>query len=179
MPRSDNTWKTVSSRTVHRSRWLTLYEDQVIKPTGEPGTYTYATSPPFVLIVAYDGERFVLVRQYRYPLKKVMIEFPGGSIDDGETSLMAAKREFKEETGFTADKWTELGSTYNPNLATIFLAEHLVASNRNKMDKDGITDIMFLAWAEIDHMLSNGELTDAKTLAALLLYERSVHHATD
>jgi 8-oxo-dGTP pyrophosphatase MutT (NUDIX family) len=172
MPTSNNPWKTVSSRIVHQSRWLTLYEDNAIKPNGEPGTYTFTTSPPFVLIVGYDGERFIMVRQYRYPLKRTMIEFPGGSIDNGEEPIAAAKREFTEETGLAAKKWTNLGAIHNPNLATIFLAEELTDTASNTMGEDGITDTIRPTWAEIDNMIKEGSFTDSKTMAALLLFER-------
>ncbi|HEU4914626.1 MAG TPA: NUDIX hydrolase [Candidatus Saccharimonadales bacterium] len=174
MPEPVNPWRTLSSRIVHQSPWLTLYEDDVIKPNGEAGKYTYAKSPPFVLVVGYDGERSILVRQFRYPLKREMIEFPGGSIDEGEGPLEAAKREFEEETGLKADKWTKLGVIHNPNIATVFLAEQLTETGKEQMDEDGIANVARLAWHDIDRLVSRGEFTDSKTLAALLLFER--HH---
>lgn len=172
MPKSINPWKTLSSRIVHQSPWLTLHEDNVIKPNGEAGKYTYAQSPPFVLVVGYDRERFILVRQFRYPLQREMIEFPGGSIDKGEEPLEAAKREFEEETGLKADEWTKLGIIHNPNLATVFLAEQLTETGKEQMSEDGIASVIRLAWHDIDQLVSRGEFTDSKTLAALLLFER-------
>lgn len=172
MDEAKNTWKTLRSSIVHQSPWLTLYEDEVIKPGGEHGKYTFTQSPPFVLVVAYDGQKFILIRQYRYPLKRVMIEFPGGSIDDKETSLDAAKREFKEETGFTASNWVELGIIHNPNLATVFLAQDLEETGTNSMGDDGIIGIVRMSWSDIDQKIATGEFTDSKTLAALMLFER-------
>src|SRR5581483_8707675 len=97
-------WKTIRSTVVYQSPWITLYDDEVTQPNGEPGKYSYVKGPPFVLTVAFDGERFILVEQYRYPLKQITVEVPGGGIDEGETPLNAAQREFEEETGFTAKK---------------------------------------------------------------------------
>ena len=54
-------WKTIRSRIIHKNKWITLYEDAVIKPDGTPGTYTYTQSPPFVLIIGIDAEHFALV----------------------------------------------------------------------------------------------------------------------
>ncbi len=89
-----NPWKTLDSRIVYQSPWFNLYEDKVVTPSGEPGIYAYPKSPPFVLVIGYQDGHFVMIRQYRYPLHRVMTEFPGGKIDDGETVLDAAKREF-------------------------------------------------------------------------------------
>ncbi len=168
----NNPWKTLNSHVIHQSRWLTLYEDEVIMPNGKPGLYTYAKSPPFVLVVAYDGSQFIMVRQYRYPLGQVMTEFPGGSIDGSEEPLAAAKREFEEETGLRAQKWTRLGIIHNPNLATVFLAEELSDTGHDEMEEDGIANIVRITDEQIDHIIANEELTDSKTLAALTLFER-------
>jgi len=171
MLQSDNPWKTISSKVVYRSPWLTLYEDNVIKPNGEPGTYTYTKHPPFVLTVAFDDSRFMLVRQWRYPLGQLLTEFPGGSIDENEEPLAAAKREFEEETGFIATKWTQIGTLLNPNEATVFLAEEL-KPGRDKMNEDGIKEYLRLTRDEINEAITQGELTDSKTLACLLLFDR-------
>ena len=176
MSEQSNPWKTLSSRIAYQNHWLTLYEDDVITPSGHPGKYTYTESPPFVLMVGYHQERFILVRQYRYPAQQPVTEFPGGGIEEGEAPLAAAQREFEEETGFRATKWTELGTINNPNLATVFLAEDLVETGTNNMKEEGITGMIQLTWAEIDQLIPNGELNDSKTLAALLLFNR--HHMT-
>ena len=174
MSEPNNPWKTLSSHIIHQNRWHTIYEDEVITPSGKPGTYTYIESPPFVIIVAYDGERFVMVRQYRYPSEEVTTEFPGGGIDSEEDPLAAAKRELMEESGITAQKWTKIGTIHNPNFGTIFLAEDLTDTGFSKMNEDGITNTIRVTLAEINLMITNEELTDSKTLAALLFFER--HH---
>jgi ADP-ribose pyrophosphatase len=173
MPQSNNPWKTLGSKVIYESPLLALYEDDVIRPNGEQGKYSYVKSPPFVLMVAFDGRRIILVKQFRYPLRKVITEFPGGSIDEGESPLEAAKRELEEETGFKAKKWTKLGSILNPNEATVFLAEDLEKGN-NKMSDDGIERFLQLTRAELDDMIAHDELTDSKTLACLLLFDRYI-----
>lgn len=156
---------------MHHTPLLTLYEDKVITPAGQPGTYTYVESPPFVLVIAYDGKHLILQRQYRYPLKRDMVELPGGAIEPGEAPLAAAKRELHEETGFTAETWTQLGVIDAPNRATIFLAENLTDTKHSDMREEGIERHLRCTRSEINAMISRGELTDAKTLAALLLLD--------
>lgn len=171
MSKSNNLWKTISSKVLHQSQWLDLYQDEVIKPNGEHGIYTYIKSPPFVLVVAFDGLHFIMIRQYRYPIGQMVTEFPGGSIDGNESTLESARREFEEETGYKAKKFTQIGSILNPNEATVFLAEDL-EKGQNKMSEDGIESFVRLTRDEINRMMDRSELTDSKTLACLLLFDR-------
>lgn len=174
MPDPNNSWKTVNSRIIHRSRYLTIHEDDIIAPNGKPDKYTYVDSPPFVLIVGFDNEHFIMVRQYRYPLKRMMVEFPGGSINEGETPQETAKREFEEETGLTASDWTQLGIIHNPNLATVYLAKNFVESEHKKPNDDGIAEVLRLTREDINLMITKNELTDSKTLAGILLFEQYI-----
>ncbi len=174
MDRPITPWKTLSSRIVHESRWLTLYEDEVVAPNGEHRTYTYIKSPPFVLVVGYDGAHFIMIHQHRYNSNELVSEFPGGSIELDETPIDAAQREFQEETGLVAERWTMLGTIHNPNHATIFLAEGLTDSGRHKMEEDGIKRHVCLTSSEIVALAHQNQLTDSKTLAALYLFEHRV-----
>jgi ADP-ribose pyrophosphatase len=168
-----NPWKTINSHIIHQDKWTTLYVDDVINPIGDPTTYTYTKSPPYVMIVTLDGHnQFVFVRQYRYPLQQEMIELPGGGIDDAESPLQAAKRELVEETGLSAKTWTQLGTYDSNSHATVFLAEDLSDTGQHKMHEDGIAEVVRLSWVDIDHKLANGQFTDSKTLASLFLYGR-------
>lgn len=169
---ADSPWKTIKSQVIHRSPWLTLYEDDVITPNGKPGKYTYVESPPFVIILAYDGKQFIMIRQYRYPIRRMVWEFPGGSINEDEDAEDAARRELTEETGFTAAKWTRLGTIDAPNPATVFLAEELGETTGNKMAEEGISEMKRYEYPEIDEMIATSEITDAKTLASLMLFVR-------
>lgn len=165
-------YKTLKSSIIYKDEYLKIYQDDVINPTGTQSVYTYTQSPPFVLIIAYDGKNFIFVRQYRYPIKKYMLEFPGGSIDKGETPLAAAKRELKEETGIIANSWTKLGLLHNPNLATVFLAQNLRQTGIDNKSSDGIDSILELDWNNIDQLILKNRLSDSKTLGALMLFIR-------
>src|SRR6185436_11741098 len=93
---SDFTEHTVDSKTVYRGRLLHVLEDEVRMPDGRPGRREYIRHPGAVaMIPLLDGETVVLVRQYRYPLRRHFYEIPAGKIDAGEDALQAGKRELR------------------------------------------------------------------------------------
>lgn len=168
----ENHWKTIDSEVVLQTRWMTVYHDNVITPDGKRSTYTYTVSPPFVLILVWDGERFVLVRQYRYPVKHVTTEFPAGTLEENEDPLETAKRELLEEAGLLAATWTKLGDTANPHHCTIFLAENLTDNEAGKTTEDGIANTIRLKPQELEVMIANNTFNDSVMLAGLYLYEK-------
>src|SRR3954471_18213676 len=96
-----------------------------------------------VMMAVDDKKRILLVRQYRLPAEKRLWELPAGRLDPGEKPLQAAKRELKEETGYSANKWTKLASYYaSPGFVqermTIYLAEDLTEGEATPMDDEQI-----------------------------------------
>lgn len=94
--------------------FLNLYKDRFLMPHGK--TVDYETLCPrsaaaIVLPVLPDG-RLVIVKEYRYPLRRYLLSLPGGYIDDGETAEEAALREMREEVGLSCDEMMLLGKTY-------------------------------------------------------------------
>lgn len=91
--------------------FLKLREDHVRLPNGvEYRDYCVVETPPWAAVVCVTQERqLVLVRQYRHGIELPSLELPAGGIERGETPLAAAKRELREETGFTAPRWRALG----------------------------------------------------------------------
>ena len=102
----------VASREVYRNPWLVLREDDIRRPDGSHGIYSVVDKPTWtVLVMPYDGRRFRLVEQFRYPLGARRWEFPQGSapgLADLEPSELAA-RELREETGLRATSFEALG----------------------------------------------------------------------
>ena len=167
----------VSSESVFDGKLLHVRRDIVRLPDGSPATREYVVHPGAVLIVPVlpDG-RLVVERQYRYPVGKVFIEFPAGKLDPGESEIATAQRELAEETGYVATTWTPLGRIhsvvgYSDEAIDFFVAEGLTHVGA-KLDDGEFLEIATMSLEAMLAALDRGEITDAKTVAALLLYAR-------
>ncbi len=126
-----NPWHTQSRRVVYDNGRLRLWEDQVVQPDGEAGTYTYLESAwPVVAVVPIADDGYVyLVRQWRYPWRCNSWEIPAGHGEPNEDPIDGARRELAEEVGVHAARWESLGSGYaSATLSTryhMFLARAL------------------------------------------------------
>src|SRR6266508_341471 len=156
---------------------LNVHRDTVQLPSGANAIREYIVHPGAVLIVPVlpDG-RLVVERQFRYPLHRVVIEFPAGKLDDGESPLATAQRELTEETGYVAARWTRLGLihptvSYSTEAIEFFIAEDLTHVGQ-QLDDGEFLDVAEMTVAELLAVLDRGELTDAKTVAALFMYLR-------
>ena len=176
-----NPWRTTSSRVVYENAWMTVREDQVIRPDGLPGIYGVVELAPSVGVLALDDAgRVALVRQWRYVHGRVGLEIPTGAIDSSDDSdAAAAARELREETGLTAGRWTRIGQIENSNGATTDVATIFVAQDLH-LDVEFVGDPReptALEWCDlrlaIDLVLS-GEIRESTSVAALLLAERSL-----
>ena len=169
----------VSSEQVFDGRLLHVRRDTVRLPDGGLATREYVVHPGAVLIVPVlrDG-RLVVERQYRYPVGRVLIEFPAGKLDPGEAELATAQRELAEEAGLAAARWTPLGRIhsvvgYSNEAIDFYVAEELTHVGA-KLDAGEFLEICTMSLDEMLAALDRGEITDAKTVAALLLYARRV-----
>jgi len=151
--------------------------DTVRLPDGATATREYIVHPGAVLIVPVHADgRLVVERQFRYPLNRVLVEFPAGKLDPGEAPLASAQRELLEEAGFTADRWTHLGRlhpvvSYSSEAIELFVAEDLRHVGR-QLDHGEFLDLDTVTVDAMLAALDRGEITDAKTVAALFLYLR-------
>ena len=178
-PRGDPhlTETEVSSECVFDGKLLHVRRDVVRLPDGSLATREYVVHPGAVLIVPVlsDG-RLVVERQYRYPVGQVFVEFPAGKLDPGEAELVTAQRELAEEAGYVAATWTPLGRVhsvvgYSNEAIDFYIAEGLTHVGA-KLDDGEFLEIITMSVDEMLSALDRGEITDAKTVAALLLYTR-------
>jgi len=167
----------IESERVFDGKLLQVRRDRVRLPDGGSATREYIVHPGAVLIVpVQDDGRLVVERQFRYPLNRVMLEFPAGKLDAGESALETAKRELIEEAGFTARTWTPLGTvhtvvSYSTEAIEFFVAEGL-AHVGAKLDHGEFLEVIDMSVDEMLAALDAGDITDVKPVAALLLYAR-------
>jgi len=172
--------QVVSSRTVHRGKIVNIRTDEITTPRGAIVSRDVVEHPGAVVVVAVDAQSYVyFVRQYRHAIGSYLIELPAGGLEPGEQPLAAAQRELREEVGLQAKDWTPLGSFYSsPGFANehlhAFLAQSLVPV---AIDPDDDEDIEVVRYPLHRLPEAINELADAKTLAALYLFERTLAEA--
>jgi len=163
----------IDSTEVLRGHFLQVKRDTVRLAGGELATREYVVHPGAVMVIPLlDDGRVLLERQYRYPMQRVMIEFPAGKLDPGEDSLVCARRELQEETGYTATEWARAGVlhpviSYATEFIDIWFARGLVAGERH-LDEGEYLDLLSATPAELLDWCRDGTVTDAKTLTGAL-----------
>jgi len=121
----------LAGEEVFSGRLLKVYRDRVRLPDGSESVREYIRHPGAVMMVPMlDDRNVVLVRQYRYPLRRHFIEIPAGKIDQGETPLETAQRELREECGYVAARWQHLRTIhpcigYSDERIELYLATEL------------------------------------------------------
>lgn len=164
---------TTASEELLRGRFLHVMRDTVRLPDGKPTTREYVIHPGAVMVIPMlDDGRLVLERQYRYPVRQVMIEFPAGKLDPGEPTQACAQRELFEETGYTARQWARAGVmhpviSYSTEFIEIWFARGLVAGER-RLDAGEFLEVYTATADELLADCRDGRVTDAKTLAGTL-----------
>ena len=163
----------VSSESILKGNFLQISRDTVSLPDGRHTSREYVVHSGAVMIVALlDDGRIVLERQFRYPVGSVMIEFPAGKLDAGESSISCAKRELHEETGYTAREWAKACTmhpaiSYSTEFIDIWFARGLTLGSR-KLDDGEFLDVLTATPGELMGWCGNGQVTDAKTIVGML-----------
>ena len=156
---------------------LHVRRDHVRLPNGASATREYIVHPGAVLIVPIlsDG-RFVLERQFRYPVGQVLLEFPAGKIDPDEAPLATAQRELREEAGYSAQEWQHLGTIhpeigYSTEAIEMYVATAL-AHVGAQLDEGEFLDVVLMSEDALLAAFDAGQVTDGKTVAALFAWTR-------
>jgi ADP-ribose pyrophosphatase len=172
--------KTLTKKTLYSGRILALELQEVELPDGRRAPRELIRHAPAVGVLARRPDGcFIFVRQFRKAVERVMLEVVAGICEPGEAPAETAARELREETGYTAAKLIELGSAfatpgYVDEQFTIFFAELNPATGATEHDEDERVETVVLTRAEFERMVCAGEITDAKTLAAWLLFEKKI-----
>ncbi|MBQ3669241.1 MAG: NUDIX hydrolase [Clostridia bacterium] len=169
-----------SRKSIYDGHILKLQKWTVTLPGGGSAYREIVLHKGASAVVPVDEEGNVyLVRQYRTPLDEVLTEIPAGKLDyAGEEYLSAAKRELKEETGFTAESWTHLTTMrttpgFTNETIAIYLARGLTQGETHP-DDDEFIETEKLPLSKAIDMIHSGEINDSKTIAGLLLAAEAI-----
>ncbi|GAC1533077.1 MAG: NUDIX hydrolase [Ramlibacter sp.] len=167
------TESVVSREEILRGQFLHAVREQVALPDGRLGTREFILHPGAVMVIPLlDDGRIVLERQYRHPIGQVLVEFPAGKLDAGEERLACARRELREETGYSAREWAHAGVlhpviSYSTEFIDIWFARGLTLGARS-LDEGEFLDVLTATPHELLAWCRDGRVTDAKTLTGAL-----------
>jgi ADP-ribose pyrophosphatase len=160
---------------IFKGKLLHAFRDTVKLPDGSTATREYVVHPGAVVVIPLlDDGRVLLERQFRYPMGRVMIEFPAGKLDvQGEDRLACARRELLEETGYTAREWAHAGElhpviSYSTEFIDIWFARGLSDGGKRSLDHGEFLDVFTATPQELLDLCRDGKVTDAKTLSCAL-----------
>jgi 8-oxo-dGDP phosphatase len=167
----------LATREVYRTPGLVLREDAIRRPDGSHGIYSVVDKPPYALVMPYDGRRFRLVEQFRYPLGARRWEFPQGTapdLVDLEPTELAA-RELREETGLHATSFEPLGlldvaAGLSSQRGWVFLATGISEGDSDREHEEQDMRSEWFAREDVEEMIRSTVLTDAQSVAAYGLF---------
>ena len=166
--------KLISSETIYEGAILDLKRDKVTAAGGEAYREIIEHNGAVCMVPITSDGKVIMVEQFRYAMGRVVLEIPAGKIDKGETDpIETAKRELKEETGFTAGDVRMLGMVntsvaYSKEKIYVFGMADLKKGERH-LDDDEAIDIKVMDFDEVYKMATGGKLIDVKTVAAICM----------
>lgn len=164
--------KQIDSTLVYTGSFFTLHKDKVLLPNDNHSYREYIIHPKAVVVVPIlDNGNVVLIRQFRYPLNKIMIEVPAGKVDPNEDLKEAANRELLEETGYDAKTLDWVGeyypcAGYSSEVLHLYIARDLTLKGQ-VLDHDEFVEIFSVPYQQAIEMIEQGKITDLKTVSSL------------
>lgn len=163
--------KTLNSQTVFEGRVMTVIKDEIELSDGKKSFREVVLHNGGVVILAKKGDKILLVKQYRYPIKQTVLELPAGKLELGEDPAAAAVRELEEETGYRAKSWQKLGYiNTTPGICSerlyLYFANDLEFVGEHPDDGEIIKCAEYKI-TDVEKMICDGTINDSKTICAI------------
>ncbi|MBO9367372.1 MAG: NUDIX hydrolase [Chloroflexi bacterium] len=171
---AEHPFRLLKSEVLFRGRAFAIRRDVLLTPDGRETRFEIVEHHGSVILLPLDeAGNLLFVRQYRHAAGEMLLELPAGSLDEGESPEACAARELREETGYAARKLEKVGEFflapgYSTEKMSVFIARELYAAPL-QADADEFLDLVRLPLEEALRAAENGEIPDAKSLAALYL----------
>jgi ADP-ribose pyrophosphatase len=164
--------ETVSSKEIYKGRVFDVRFDTIREGEVEYSREVVVHKGSAVIVPVFADGTVALVRQYRHPAGKSLLEVPAGSLEEGESPEIGAARELEEEIGVTAGKLEKIAEFYvSPGFLTekmhVFVATDLTETKQNKVDE--LIDVERLSLPAAFDLIRTGDIEDAKTMVGLML----------
>ncbi|MCX8028847.1 MAG: NUDIX hydrolase [Brevinematales bacterium] len=166
----------IDSRLIYKGKSFSLYSDR-IEYNGKEMTKDVVMYPEAVAILPMiEKHKFVLIKQYRYPVKEELLEVPAGKMEVNESVVEAAVRELEEETGYRARKVRKIyeyypAVGYSSERIHVVVAEDLIETRKN-LDEDEFTEVVILDYEQIMNMIRDNTIKDAKTILSFTILDK-------
>jgi len=175
-------WRTLARRgLLSRPPWLEVGDELVELPDGrQVEGFLWIRTGDFAAIVAItEHDEVILVRAYKHGPRKVALAVPAGYIEHAEEPLAAAKRELREETGYSSEDWTPLGSYVVDGNYGVGTAHLFLACGARKLSEPASGDleemeVVVLPRGEVSDRVQRGEIVQLSSVAALALAEQKL-----
>lgn len=171
--------KKINSKKIYDGVIMSVHVDEVELPNKEKSTREYSKHGKACCVVAkLENGKFLLEKQFRYPLNEVIYEFPAGKCDKDEDTKIAALRELKEETGYSAQNIIFLGNVipacaYSDEILYIYYCDKLVKGDTH-LDANEFLEVLEVSEEEIVQLIKQNKIQDSKTIAAFYKYQLMV-----
>jgi len=173
----DFTETTLATESVYRGGFFEVLKDEVRRPDGKPAVREYIRHPGAVMMVPLlDARTVILIRQFRYPLRRHFIELPAGKMEAGEAPLATAQRELVEECGYEAASWAHLTTLhpcigYSDERIELYLARDLRHVGAGPEDGEFL-EVMPTPLDQALAWVREGRITEVKAVIGLLWLDR-------